>query len=121
MRPLPGGASLSPDREQLWLRRGAMSPWLLDLLLTPTEGDDWLYKRNHAVRRPLDDIGFTLGDIPFLKPGLVLLFKAKAHRAKDDADLQSLLPILLAEERQWLANALRIESPEHPWLSRLGA
>src|SRR6201991_4456328 len=34
--------------------------------------------------------------IPHLSPGIVLLFKAKYHREKDEADLRSVLPVSLA-------------------------
>ena len=119
MRPLLPGDTLTPGREQLWLRREATPPWLLDLLLTPSQGDDWLYKRDHSVRRPLADIGHTVDGVPYLKPSVVLLFKAKAHRPKDDRDLESVLAVLSEGERVWLAEALKREKPDHPWLNSL--
>jgi hypothetical protein len=120
LRPLMPGDRLSADREQLWVRRDAASPWILDLLLAPSEGDDWLYKRDHSVRMPLEAIGLSLDAVHYLRPSLVLLFKAKANRPKDEADLVSLLPVLSREERRWLAQAVRSENPDHPWLAKLG-
>jgi hypothetical protein len=110
---------LSAGREQLWVRRDASSPWVLDLLLTPTEGNEWLYKRDPSVRLPLDEIGHSIAGVPYLRPSVALLFKAKANRPKDDADFLALLPLLPQHERQWLAQVLRREKPNHPWLASL--
>jgi hypothetical protein len=119
LRPLLLGDRLTSDRDQLWVRRDAYSPWLLDLLLTPAEGQQWLYKRDHSVRRPLDDIGHRIDGVPYLRPSIVLLFKAKAHRPQDEADLSSVLSQLPPDERRWLAGALHKEQPDHPWLAVL--
>jgi hypothetical protein len=119
LRPLLRSDRSSPDRDQLWVRRDASSPWLLDLLLSPSEGEEWLFKRDHSVRRRLDEIGHSVAGVSYLRPSIVLLFKAKAHRAKDDDDLSSLLSQLSDDERRWLAVALLKEQPDHPWLAAL--
>ncbi|MDP9235174.1 MAG: hypothetical protein M3P01_11595 [Actinomycetota bacterium] len=119
LRPLLRSDRMRPDRDQLWMRRDASSSWLLDLLLSPAEGPEWLYKRDHSVRRPLDEIGHSVAGVSYLRPAIVLLFKAKAHRVKDDDDLSSLLSHLPDDERRWLAAALRKENPDHPWLVAL--
>ena len=49
LRHLTPDAVVPDDHEQLWLRRDGFSPWLMDLMLTPVEGDVWLYKRDHRV------------------------------------------------------------------------
>lgn len=117
--PLPLRGRLRDDTSQLWLRRNAHSPWELDLLLTPTDGDDWLYKRDARIRRPLNSIGFLADDgIPYLRPEIVLLFKAKLLREKDQADFDSLLPHLSAASREFLAGALIATLPRHPWLAQ---
>jgi hypothetical protein len=71
------------------------------------------------VRLPLAEIGRTIGGVPYLRPSLVLLFKARGRRPKDDADLASLLPQLPEQERRWLAEAIAKEDPRHPWLIQL--
>jgi hypothetical protein len=119
LRPLLPDDRLTSDRDQLWVRHDASSPWLLDLLLTPAEGQQWLYKRDHSVGRPLDDIDHRIDGVPYLRPSIVLLFKAKANRPQDEADLSSVLPQLPEDERRWLAGALRKEQPDHPWLAAL--
>jgi hypothetical protein len=119
LRPLLPGDRLTQDREQLWVRRDAASPWELDLLLTPAEGDQWLFKRDHNVRKPLDEIGHYVGGVAYLQPVIVLLFKAKHHRPKDDSDFDRMLPHLPGDQRIWLASALRTAEPDHPWLAKL--
>lgn len=119
LRPLRPGEDLLPEREQLWVRRDAASPWLMDLLLTPTDGDDWLCKRDHRVRRPLASIGYVADGVPYLRPEIVLLLKAKLDRAKDRADLAAALPLLDAADRAWLREALGQVHAGHPWLASI--
>jgi hypothetical protein len=76
---------------QLWVRRDAHSPWLVDLLLTLTDGNDWLYMRDQGIRRPLATIGFVVDDgVKYLQHEIVLLFKAKPKRSKDEIDFDVL-------------------------------
>jgi hypothetical protein len=119
LRPLLPGADLLPGREQLWVRRDAASPWLMDLLLTPAEGDDWLCKRDHRVRRPLAAVTFVAGGVPYLRPEAVLLLKAKLDRPKDRADLAAALPLLDPADRTWLYDAVALVHPGHPWLAAI--
>ena len=120
LRPLLRGDALTPACEQLWVRRDAGSPWLMDLLLSPSDDEDWVFKRNVAVRRRLVDVS-TVGDdgVRYGKPEIALLFKAKHLREKDQADFDALLPLLDGVSRQWLAAALALTHPDHPWLTRL--
>jgi hypothetical protein len=57
--------------------------------------------------------------LPYLKPEIVLLFKARLRRGKDEADFIGLLPHLSATGRAFLDAALRISEPDHPWLALL--
>ncbi len=115
LRPLLPGDSLGPGREQLWVRRDADSPWILDLALTPTEGEDWLFKRDHSLRWPLNEIGQTVDGVSYLRPCLVFLYKARQQRPKDETDFVSALPHLPDDDREWLARALDKTHPGHPW------
>ena len=79
---------LLEDARQLWVRRDAASPWIIDLAMTPHEGDLWLSPRAPRVRRPLSEATFVAGDgIRYLRPELVLSMKARLARTKDDRDL----------------------------------
>jgi hypothetical protein len=61
----------------------------------------------------------TAAGIPFVRPEIALLFKAKALRAKDDADFAAVLPRLDAPARAWLTRALSDLHPRHPWIAQL--
>lgn len=120
LRPLLPGDDLRPGREQLWVRRNSSSPWVLDVLLTPTDGDQWLYKRDHGIRRPLDEAGFPGADgVSYLAPEIVLLYKAKLARPKDRDDFAAMLPRLDDAARSWLVQALQLAQPGHAWLAAL--
>jgi len=72
------------------------------------------------VRRPYRQAVATILDgIPYLRPEVVLLAKAKHRRDKDEADFAVTLPVLDEEPRRWLAEAITIVHPDHPWLARL--
>lgn len=120
LRPLLAGDELREEREQLWVRRDATQPWLADLLLTPSEEGRWLFKRDHRISLPLDELGAATADgIAYLRPEVVLLHKARSTRDKDDADFDAILPGLGPPARAWLDEALALTQPEHPWRPRL--
>jgi hypothetical protein len=58
--------------------------------------------------------------IPYCRPEISLLFKAKhAHQAKNEDDFAAVLPHLAADRRSWLADALQLVHPRHSWLRAL--
>src|SRR5215213_8951978 len=71
----------------VWARPASDAPWLCEFLLNEHEGQQWVYRRNPAVRRPLDEVGvIALGGVPILVPEIVLLYKAHELTEKDEAD-----------------------------------
>jgi len=68
-----------------------------------------------VTRDPLD----TSDGIPYARPEVVLLFKAKASRPKDEVDFTTILPHLDSSRRAWLGDALMLVHPGHAWLERL--
>lgn len=109
------------DHEQLWVRRDAYSPWLMDLMLTPVEGEAWFYKRDRRVTRPLREAVVTGRDgIPRQRPEIGLLFKARRRTQRDEEDFAAVVPTLSDEDREWLRAAIEMtEPPGNPWLERL--
>lgn len=75
-------------------------------------------KRDHRVRLPLGE-AVRSGSIPYLAPHVALLHKAHLCRPKGNEDLERALPLLEAQERQWLTEAVRLAVPDSPWLTRL--
>ncbi|MGH8892522.1 MAG: nucleotidyltransferase domain-containing protein [Actinomycetes bacterium] len=120
LRPLLPGEDLRAECEQLWVRRDAYSPWLLDLLLTPVDGDEWVYKRDRRIRRPLRDVIRTGPDgVPYQVPEIAMLFKSRHLRDKDRQDLDVTLSRLDEPARRWLHESLALTAPAHPWLDQI--
>jgi len=103
LRPLLPGFDLLPDREQLWLRRDARHPWVLDLLVQRND-DEWVFKKDARVRLPWDRALHRVDGIWYLRPEIALLHKAHINRPKDRADLSA--AVLTPDARAWLAEAL---------------
>ena len=105
LKPLLPGVALTPDCEELWVRREASRPWRFELLLDLQSTDgEWVYKRDPRVRLPWEKATQTVDGIGYLRPEVALLFKAKHDRPKDRADL--LAAHLEPSGRGWLADTL---------------
>lgn len=72
----------------------------------------WAAEAGGAAPRP---------GVSYLRPELVLLFKAKLRRPKDEEDLRSLVPRLDEGARRWLQDALALAHPGHAWSAVLGS
>ena len=57
--------------------------------------------------------------IPYLAPELVLLFKAKHARPKDQSDFDQTIPHMTPAQRTALARLLARAHPGHRWLADL--
>jgi len=121
LRPLTSAGELLPDCRQLWVRRDGSSPWLMDLAMTPHDGETWISPKDESVRVPIDEALFETPDgLRYLRPEIVLSFKARAHRPQDEADFDVVLPLLDATRRRWLRDAIERDHDNDPWLARLG-
>jgi hypothetical protein len=120
LRPLRRAEDLLDGARQLWVRRDGDSPWVMDLAMTPHEGETWISPRDERIRRPLAEATFTAADgIRYLRPELVLFMKARVARSKDDRDLATILPRLDPEARAWLAWAIELVHPGQRWLGTI--
>jgi hypothetical protein len=105
---------------QTWVREPATGLWRLDIFREPSDGGGWVCRRDARIRMPYNRlIARTADGIPYARPEVVLLFKAKAARPKDDDDLAAVLPRLGPEPRRWLREALGTVHPGHRWLAEL--
>ena len=118
--PLARAADLMAEHHQTWLREPATGRWKLDIFREPGDDDTWTFRRDARIRLPYADVVARTADgIPYSRPEITLLFKAKAARPKDEADFAAVLPLLDAERRIWLAHALELVHPGHPWIAQL--
>jgi hypothetical protein len=113
---IPATADAMKVSHQTWAWEKATGRWRFDVFREPHDGDVWVCRRDHRIRRPyVEVIQRTLDGIPYLAPEIVLLFKAKNPRDKDEADFRGVLPLLDRGQRLWLDDALAVISPTHPW------
>jgi len=96
---------------------------LIDILLEPDRTNQWIYRRNPEIKQSLDLAFQKQNRIPYLSPELVLLFKATIRdgkiRDKDQSDFKRVLPYLTSEQKEWLKQAIALDSNTHPWIQLL--
>jgi hypothetical protein len=120
LREWEAGQVLSPSIHDVWCRPSKTSPWVLQLMVADVIDDQWLFRHDPRIRRPLATVGRrTTAGIPYLAPDLQLLYKARAVRPKDTADCTRTLPALDMQSRQWLTQTLALVHPGHAWLAEL--
>jgi Aminoglycoside-2''-adenylyltransferase len=105
---------------EIWARRAGESQWSLELLLNECRDGAWTFRRDSRVTLPLGEAGvLSPSGLPVLAPQIVLLYKARNPREKDDADFEAVLSRLSARQREWLASALAMAEPGHAWIRAL--
>jgi aminoglycoside-2''-adenylyltransferase len=116
--PLAEARDRLTDTHQTWIREPATGKWRFDVFREPSDGDTWICRREPALRMPYSRlIERTADGIPYGRPEVVLLFKARhAHQEKNQADLEAVLPFLDGDRRAWLRDALARVHPGHEWL-----
>lgn len=119
VRLLGSGEVPPAPLHQSWFLDVGSDEWRVDVMLAAGDADTWVSRRA-AVSAPRSEIvGRTADGIPHLLPHGALLYKAKAARPKDEADLEVALPTLTDAQRAWLRDALAVAHPGHAWLDRL--
>jgi hypothetical protein len=118
--PLAGAGDTLETSHQTWVREPGTGLWRLDVFREPSEGDTWVCRRDERIRLPYGElIERTADGIPYSRPEVVLLFKAKAVRERDQSDFAEVAPALAPARRAWLGQALTLVHPGHPWLADL--
>jgi hypothetical protein len=110
--------TLGGEAHQTWAYERAAQVWRFDVFREPHDGDTWICRRDPSIRLPYPEVfDVSADEIPYLRPEVCLLFKAKAVRDKDRADFEAALPRMSAAQRNWLHTALRTVHPDHDWIS----
>lgn len=108
------------DVWQMWGADLAAGCWRVDMMIERGTADTWAYKRAPQVTVPRRlAVREGAGSIPILAPHLVLLFKARDCRPKDDADFLRFAPMLDATDRADLRGLLAHLHPDHKWITAL--
>lgn len=104
----------------IWAHRTPADAWQLQVMLLEADGDEWFSRRHPMIRGLRQDLLVNCHHIPCVRIEVQLLYKAKGNRPKDQLDFQACLPLLPAEAKAWLKQALHYEHPNgHPRLSAL--
>jgi hypothetical protein len=113
LRPLLPGVPPTEGCWQLWVRGDSRQPWRFEILFDHGSSDDeWVYTRDARVRLPWERATHTVDGIGYYRPEVALLFKARADRPKDRADLAAAR--LDPAGRAWLVDALELLG-HHEW------
>ena len=92
----------------------------LEFLLNERDDMNWSFRRDVRIVRRLEEaIVSTEYGVDVLAPEIILLFKAKSPRDKDEADFHAALAALSHQQRLWLRSALLVCDPQHRWLDAL--
>jgi hypothetical protein len=119
---LPPGEAPPVDPHQTWAADPAMQAWRIDVFREPGDVETWAYRRDPRLTAPRAFAEVeTESGLRAVAPQIVLFFKAKAAREKDEADFALAAPLLADDQRGWLIEALAARHPGHPWIERLSA
>lgn len=104
------------SRSGIWVRADALSPWVLDVPLTPFNGTRWTNRRLPSQEYDLDEVTWIADDgLRYLNPEVALFMKAAQVREKDIVDAGATLGLLDERQRAWLRNSIAQLDPTHPW------
>jgi len=120
--PVEAAAELMKTVHQTWGLDRAANRWRVDVFREPSADGCWVARRDASITLPYDElIEQTPDGIPYARPEVVLLFKARHARPKDEADLAAVLPALSPERRALLAGWIERVHPGHFWLPDLAS
>jgi hypothetical protein len=111
---------LDDDVHGFWARDASGGPWRLQINLEPVNGSHWVYRRDPRITRPVEEVVWWRGTLPYVNPAVQLLWKARHTTVKDEQDFEAVVPSLPIEERRWLADAVALSCPNSAWDTKLG-
>jgi len=120
LHPLEPGQPAQAGVHSLWCRREGSGAWQLEIFLEERDAEQWVFRRDRELRLPREWL--TRRDpagLPYLRPEIQLLYKAKARRERDETDFRAVVPALDLHALAWLREALAKTDPGHEWLERL--
>ena len=105
---------------EIHARRPDHRDFSIEFLLNERKADRWVYRRDPRVTRAITSTVLT-SDVgcPILCPEIVLLYKSKSPRSKDEADFRAARGSLDTEQRTWLSRSLETVYGDHDWLRLL--
>ena len=76
------GKTLPTGVHDVWCRRLPSSPWCLQLMIADAEDDQWVYRRDTRIRRPIAELDGPASNAEHrvLSPDIQLLYKSADPR-----------------------------------------
>jgi hypothetical protein len=99
----------------VWTREVGSNSWQLQVNLEPVDDGIWRYRRDERVQRALSEVVRVDREVPYVRPSVQLLWKAKAPTSKDEVDKAAVFDLLDPFEREWLAASIAIAHADSPW------
>ncbi|UOQ44381.1 hypothetical protein MUN89_21580 [Halobacillus salinarum] len=92
----------------------------VELLLNERKRDLFCFRRDKEITFPIErmQLHSEMG-IPYLNPEIVLLYKAKYTKQKDEDDFNNIFPHLNERQKEWLKQSLIHYDRTHVWLEKL--
>jgi hypothetical protein len=110
------GQMLEPPIHELYLD---LPGERLEVLLNDATATHWVYRRNAMVTREVQKavLQSPYENVPYLAPEIVLLYKSKHMRDRDQIDFDAAAPHLSVDQKAWLKAALDVsyQKDAHPW------
>lgn len=78
LRPWRGGA-VEPPANAIWGRPRGERAWHVDFKLELVEGDEWVYRRDRSIRRPIDELGSATAGVPHLRREIAELYARRTR------------------------------------------
>ncbi|GHV06073.1 hypothetical protein FACS1894217_04060 [Clostridia bacterium] len=90
----------------------------IEFLFNDKNDENFLYARNPAVALPMNKAIMQYGELPYLAPELILLYKSTdTEREGYQQDFDVTFPEMNDEQRYWLLSALKEMYPDgHKWI-----
>ncbi|MCG7419678.1 hypothetical protein MHJ97_04430 [Macrococcus epidermidis] len=98
--------------DSLWIAKDDEESFIIQILFFEEEAGHWIYKRNAAVRKKIENIYFVKNDMKIIQPEIQLLYKMNSSnvREKDLDDYHNIYPVLEEKQRAWLDQYVKLKS-----------
>ncbi|RAI82270.1 hypothetical protein BFS35_000885 [Macrococcoides goetzii] len=98
--------------DSLWIAKDDEESFIIQILFFEEEAEHWIYKRDDAVRKRVEEIYFVKNDMKIIQPEIQLLYKLDSSdvREKDLYDYQNVFPVLEERQRAWLDQYVNLKS-----------
>ena len=90
----------------------------IEILLNEFDEKKWRYRRNLKIEYPSEKAIITSKlNIPILCPEIVLLYKSKSYRKKDENDFLNSIEMIDSKNLKWLCEAIqKTHGINHQWI-----